>query len=234
MIRAVLILGAAAGRAMKDRRAGTIINVSSTSGFIAMGSYSAIKAWVTAYSEGLAGELAGTGVTVTALCPGWVRTEFHERASIGAGSIPEPMWLDLDEWSANACPTRPRGKVDLIPSRRYQVPDVRASVTCPAAGLAPRPADDVGPTLRPDPSCGALRGARTASASETDRLSRVSSRSRYTSPLHAGARFVAQRGLLKPLIWRLATVTVLGREHLEGLAARSSWCPTTPATSTRR
>ena len=46
----------------------------------------------------------------------------------------------------------------------------------------------------------------------------MSSRSRYTSPLQAGARFVAQRGLLKPLIWRLATVTVLGRENLAGLS----------------
>ena len=46
----------------------------------------------------------------------------------------------------------------------------------------------------------------------------MSSRSRYTSPLHAGARFVAQRGLLKPLVWRLATVTVLGREHLESVS----------------
>ena len=46
----------------------------------------------------------------------------------------------------------------------------------------------------------------------------MSSRTRYTSPLHAGARFVAQRGLLKPLVWRLASVTVLGREHLEGLS----------------
>jgi 1-acyl-sn-glycerol-3-phosphate acyltransferase len=46
----------------------------------------------------------------------------------------------------------------------------------------------------------------------------VSSRSRYTSPLHAGARFVAQRGLLKPLVWRLATVTVLGTERLNGLS----------------
>jgi 1-acyl-sn-glycerol-3-phosphate acyltransferase len=42
----------------------------------------------------------------------------------------------------------------------------------------------------------------------------VSSRSRYTSPVMAGARFVAQRGLLKPFIWRKATVTVLGRENL--------------------
>ena len=40
---------------------------------------------------------------------------------------------------------------------------------------------------------------------------------RYTSPFHAGARFVAQRLMLKPVIWRLATVTVLGREHLDGL-----------------
>lgn len=41
--------------------------------------------------------------------------------------------------------------------------------------------------------------------------------SRYTSPIHAGARFVAQRLILKPVIWSLASVTVLGREHLEGL-----------------
>jgi 1-acyl-sn-glycerol-3-phosphate acyltransferase len=46
----------------------------------------------------------------------------------------------------------------------------------------------------------------------------VPGNSRYTSPIHAGARFVAQRGLLKPLIWRLATVTVLGRENLASLS----------------
>ena len=68
--------------------AGTIINVSSTAGYVAMGSYSAIKTWVTAYTESLANELHGTGVKVTALCPGWVRTEFHERANINIGSIP--------------------------------------------------------------------------------------------------------------------------------------------------
>jgi 1-acyl-sn-glycerol-3-phosphate acyltransferase len=45
----------------------------------------------------------------------------------------------------------------------------------------------------------------------------VSSRSRYTSPLHAGARFVAQRGILKPAIWRMVSVTVLGRENLAGV-----------------
>jgi 1-acyl-sn-glycerol-3-phosphate acyltransferase len=45
----------------------------------------------------------------------------------------------------------------------------------------------------------------------------VPSRSRFTSPVHAGARFVAQRLVLKPVVWRLTTVTVLGREHLEHL-----------------
>ena len=46
----------------------------------------------------------------------------------------------------------------------------------------------------------------------------VSETRRYTSPLHAGARFVAQRLMMKPFIWRLATVTVLGRERLDGLS----------------
>jgi 1-acyl-sn-glycerol-3-phosphate acyltransferase len=46
----------------------------------------------------------------------------------------------------------------------------------------------------------------------------VPSRSRYSSPLHAGTRFVAQRGLLKPLVWRLTSVTVLGTEKLQGLS----------------
>ena len=62
----------------------------------------------------------------------------------------------------------------------------------------------------------------------------MSSRSRYTSPLHASARFVAQRGLLKPLVWRLVTVHVLGEEHLEASAVPSWWCPIMRAISMRR
>jgi len=121
MIRAVLILGGAAGRAMKARGAGTIINVSSSSGFIAMGAYSAIKAWVTAYTEGLANELHGTGVKVSALCPGWVRTEFHERADIDTRSIPDYFWLGADLLVREALVDAAAGKVISIPSRRYAV-----------------------------------------------------------------------------------------------------------------
>ena len=121
MIRAVLILGAAAGLAMRSRGRGQIVNVSSTAGFVAMGNYSAIKAWVTTYSEALAGELAPHGVTVTALCPGYVETEFHERASIRTGSIPRAMWVDLDEVVREALKDVAKGKVVSIPTRRFQV-----------------------------------------------------------------------------------------------------------------
>jgi short-subunit dehydrogenase len=121
MVRAVLILGAAAGRAMRQRGAGTIINVSSTAGFVAMGGYSAIKAWVTTYTESLANELHGSGVTVTALCPGWVRTEFHERAEIKIGSIPDVLWLDADRLVADCLEDVVAGKVISIPSKRYKM-----------------------------------------------------------------------------------------------------------------
>ena len=121
MIRAVLMLGAAAGRAMRERGSGAIINVSSTAGFVTMGNYSAIKAWVTSYTEGLANELAGTGVTVTALCPGWVRTEFHERADIGVSKIPDVLWLEADDLVAECLADVARGRVISIPSRRYKL-----------------------------------------------------------------------------------------------------------------
>jgi uncharacterized protein len=121
MIGAVLVLGGAAARAMRERGRGAIINVSSTAGFVTLGNYSAIKAWVTTYSESLAVELAGTGVTVTALCPGWVHTEFHQRAGIDKSKIPGALWLDADRLVDDALRDVAAGKVISIPSRRYSV-----------------------------------------------------------------------------------------------------------------
>jgi short-subunit dehydrogenase len=133
MVRAVLILGAAAGGAMKARGRGTIINVASTAGFVTMGGYSAIKAWVVTYTEGLANELRGSGVQVTALCPGWVRTEFHERADIRTSKIPNQLWLDADRVVADCLADVARHQVVSIPSKRY-----KALIL--AARLAPRSA----------------------------------------------------------------------------------------------
>lgn len=120
MIRSVLVLGGAAARAMRDRGAGRIINISSTAGYITMGSYSAVKAWVTSYTEGLAVELRGTGVGVTALCPGWVRTEFHSRAGIRTGSIPNSLWVDAHALVVAGLRDSERGKVISIPTVRFK------------------------------------------------------------------------------------------------------------------
>jgi short-subunit dehydrogenase len=120
MVRAVLVLGGAAARSMKQRGHGTIINVGSTAGYITMGAYSALKAWVMSYSEGLAVELRNTGVTVTALAPGWVRTEFHERAGIRKSSIPNSLWLEAPALVASAIRDAERGRVVSIPSVRYK------------------------------------------------------------------------------------------------------------------
>ena len=81
MMRAVWELSAAVAPGMKERGHGAIVNVASTAGQLSMGAYSSIKAWVITYTESLANELHGSGVTVTALMPGWVRTEFHQRAA---------------------------------------------------------------------------------------------------------------------------------------------------------
>lgn len=120
MGRAVMVLSAAAGRAMRERGRGGIVNVSSTAGYVTMGTYSAIKAFVTTYTESLANELHGSGVTVTALTPGWVRTEFHDRAGIGTSSIPGPLWLDADFVVARALRDHDRGRVLSNPGLRYR------------------------------------------------------------------------------------------------------------------
>jgi uncharacterized protein len=121
MVRAVLVLGGAAARGMKVRGHGSIINVGSTAGYITMGAYSAIKAWVMSYTEGLAVELRGSGVTATALAPGWVHTEFHERAGIRKSSVPDALWLEAPKLVESAIRDAAKGKVISLPSLRYKL-----------------------------------------------------------------------------------------------------------------
>ena len=121
MCLAVLILGGAAGRAMKARGSGRIINVSSLASWIAQGHYSPVKVWVRSYSEGLSNELHGTGVTVTALCPGWVKTEFHQRAGIRTSAIPEWVWVDSDRVVREALRHAERGVVISVPTKRWKI-----------------------------------------------------------------------------------------------------------------
>lgn len=121
MCLAMLVLGGAAGRAMKARGRGTIINVASTSSVIFTGNYSAVKAWARSYSTALALELHGTGVTVTGLLPGWVKTEFHERAGINATRLPDFVWINKDALVKECLADVAKGKIESIPSFKWKV-----------------------------------------------------------------------------------------------------------------
>jgi short-subunit dehydrogenase len=118
--RAVLVLTHAAARVMRERRSGTVINVSSVAGFAAMGTYSAVKAWTTAFSEAVAGQLSPYGVRVTAVCPGFVHTEFHDRGGMDMSSLPELGWLDADDLVDEALRDVAKGKVVSVPSKRFK------------------------------------------------------------------------------------------------------------------
>ncbi|SMH45167.1 hypothetical protein SAMN06295885_2495 [Rathayibacter oskolensis] len=122
MIRSVSVLSGAAAEAMIARRDGAILTVSSVAGFVHLGPYSAVKAWATAFTQSLAVELRGTGVRAAALCPGWVRTEFHERAAMDTSSIPEALWLDADAVVEEFLRDVARGRVVSVPSWRFGVP----------------------------------------------------------------------------------------------------------------
>ncbi len=132
MQRAVLVLGGAAARAMSLRGRGWIINVCSVSAGLTQSNYTAIKAWAQNYSESLSVQTAGTGVQVTALVPGWVRTEFHSRAGIAGTSIPDLLWLDPDDLVEECLRDVARG-------RTVSVPQLRWKVIVSALRAAPRP-----------------------------------------------------------------------------------------------
>jgi short-subunit dehydrogenase len=120
LVRAVLVLSHAAARAMRERGHGAIVNVSSVAGFISSGTYSASKSYVTVFTEGLAAELKGTGVTATALCPGFTRTEFHQRAKLDMSSLPDFMWLRADRLVRECLDDVAKGRVVSVPGPQYK------------------------------------------------------------------------------------------------------------------
>lgn len=104
---------------MKDRNTGTIINVSSIAGWITGGSYSAAKSYLTVLTESLHTELRGTGIKISALCPGFTRTEFHQRGRMKMTGLPKFLWLDADRVVAEAWIAATSGKVICVPGRQY-------------------------------------------------------------------------------------------------------------------
>ena len=122
-VTAIMQLTRAALPAMIDNGAGTIINVSSVAGLLSgRGStYSASKAYVVSFTEGLAVGLRGTGVGIHVVCPGYVHTEFHDRAGIDMTSLPSFMWLEVDDVVRETLAEVARGNVLIIPGLQYKV-----------------------------------------------------------------------------------------------------------------
>lgn len=121
MLRAVLVLSHASATTMRDRGRGRIVNIASVAAFVAMGTYSATKSWVVVFTEALARELAGSGVTATVVCPGFVHTEFHERANLNMSRLPEWGWVGAERVVRESLAGAANGRVVVVPSRRYAV-----------------------------------------------------------------------------------------------------------------
>lgn len=121
-VTAVMHLTRAALPQMLAAGAGTVINIASVAGLLpGRGStYSASKAWVISFTEGLSNSLQGTGVGVHAVCPGYVHTEFHSRAGIDMAAVPSFMWLDVDDVVRESLADVARGKVISIPGLQYK------------------------------------------------------------------------------------------------------------------
>jgi uncharacterized protein len=106
-------------------RRGAIVNVSSVASFIYSAgnvNYCATKAYLTTFSEGLAAELADTGVTVQALCPGFTHSEFHQRMNADMNELPRGMWMSPEFVVNSSLRALDRGwPVVCVPGLRYKL-----------------------------------------------------------------------------------------------------------------
>ncbi|WP_327590719.1 SDR family oxidoreductase [Nonomuraea sp. NBC_00507] len=128
---AVLRLTLAALPGMRERDRGAVINVASVAAFFTRGTYSASKAWVVNFSESAAAEVGNPRIKIMALCPGFVRTEFHQRASMDTSGIPGFLWLKADNVVREALR-------DLALGKRVSVPDIRYKAIVAVGRLVPR------------------------------------------------------------------------------------------------
>jgi short-subunit dehydrogenase len=103
-------------------RGGRIINVASVAGFISRSTYSACKSWLIGFSRWANAEYASDGVSVTALCPGFVHTTFHARMGLQAGEegVPTALWLRAPDVVREGLRDAARGAAVSIPSLRYK------------------------------------------------------------------------------------------------------------------
>lgn len=121
LVKTPMRLMHAALPSMKARNSGIIINVSSVAGWIAGGSYSAAKSYLTVLSESIHSELYKSNVKVLALCPGFTRTEFHQRGKMNMSALPNFMWLKAEKVVAKAWSDARAGKAISVPGWQYTI-----------------------------------------------------------------------------------------------------------------
>lgn len=125
---------------MLARGSGRIINVASVAAFTPRSTYGAVKGWVVSFSRWANARYGRDGVTVTAVCPGFTHTNFHERAGLPPGKegVPAWMWLDAPFVVAASLQDAARGKSVSVPSARYKA--IVALTRFAPAGLVARAA----------------------------------------------------------------------------------------------
>lgn len=107
---------------MLQRGSGRIVNIASVAGFIPRSTYGACKGWLISFSRWANGRYRGRGVTVTAVCPGFTHTNFHERMGVPPGKegIADWMWLDARDVVSESLRDIARGRAVSVPSLRYK------------------------------------------------------------------------------------------------------------------
>ncbi|MHC6594311.1 SDR family NAD(P)-dependent oxidoreductase [Arthrobacter sp. C152] len=136
-----MVLTHAALKGMLEREEGRIINVASVAAFLPRGTYSAAKAWLVSFSRWANMAYRPRGISVTAVCPGFTHTEFHDRMGMDKSVAPSWTWLHAERVVREGLADNARGKAVSIPSKRYKVVAAVAKVA-PArlmAGPARKP-----------------------------------------------------------------------------------------------
>jgi len=125
-------LSHAALEGMLRRGRGGILNVSSIAGLQPMphvATYAATKAYLSSFSHALHEEVRHQGVAVTALLPGFTRTEFHEAAGMSRSIVPGPAWMDADTVARAGLRAVARGRAQCVPGLGYRVLTVVSGLT---------------------------------------------------------------------------------------------------------
>ena len=121
LVVAVMRLSHVGLSAMAARGQGGLINVASVAAFLPRGSYGAAKSWVRSFGEWASAEYRDQGITVTTLCPGFTRTDFHAKMDVGADSAPESMWLEPDDLVHQALLDHDDRKALSVPGTPYKM-----------------------------------------------------------------------------------------------------------------